>query len=66
MKIKEAEYIKSVYDGIEEGEPDISTCRLLQMTTDICLSSKDPLSNGVQDVSDVCDALIMVGGKNEG
>ena len=61
MKKKEAEYIKAVYDGIEENEPDISTPRLLQMTTDICHNGRNSLGRCVQDVSDVCDALIMVG-----
>ncbi len=40
------------YARIEEGEPEISTERLLQMTADACKC----------DVADVCDALYKQSG----
>jgi hypothetical protein len=61
MNLKQAQHIKSVYDSVEENDPDISTERLLQMTTDICHNGRDSLGRCVQDVSDVCDALILIG-----
>lgn len=47
MKPARAEYIRGVYDVIEEGDPDISTERLLQMTADGCEC----------DTGDVAEAL---------
>lgn len=46
-KPRKNDRIRAAYVRIEEGEPDISTERLLQMTADQCRC----------DVADVCEAL---------
>lgn len=54
---EQAQRIVEIYDDIEEGEPDISTERLLAMTADR-MTHSFPECNYEFDVSDVCDALI--------
>lgn len=50
MNLDEAMRIESIWDSIEDGEPDISTERLIVMTAQ---------SAGVS-VSDVADALYLL------
>jgi hypothetical protein len=57
MKLKIANRIREIYNQIEEGEPDISTERLLCQTAD-----QHNLCYGTEfDNSDVVDALITTG-----
>ena len=57
MKLKTAKRLRDIYNQIEEGEPDISTERLLCQTAD-----QHNLCYGTEfDNSDVVEALITTG-----
>lgn len=57
MKQATKDLIRGIYDAIEEGEPDISTERLLQMTAD---EATRQLGREI-DVADVAEALAPEG-----
>ena len=55
MRLKTAQRLLEIYDEIEEGEPDISTERLLAMTAD-----RHNLMYGTDfDNSDAAEALFV-------